>query len=78
MSSLKSVQGRKTLLGKVNLCGERPLGVMFSFPLGWLVAELEVLALLCIKYGYTTKTWIVRVPRSKGRCSGMASPSLVR
>lgn len=45
------------------LCGE------------WLVAELEVLALSCSKDGYTIRTWIGRVPRSKGRYSGMASPS---
>lgn len=42
------------------------------------MSELEVLALSCIKDSYTTRTWIVRVPRSKGRCSGKASSSLVR
>lgn len=78
MSPLKSILGRKTPLGKVNLHGEQSLREIFSFSVVWLVAESEVLALSCVKHGSTVRTWIGRVPRSKERCSGMASPSLIR
>lgn len=44
----------------------------------WLAAESEVLALAYIKDDSTVRTWIGGVPRSKERCSGMASPSLIR
>lgn len=69
--------------GEKNSCGQSYLmwgetfgrGVLFLL---WaVVAEFEVLALSVTKDDNTVKTWIVRALRSKGRCSGIASPSLI-
>lgn len=68
--------------GERNSCGHSYLmwGETFGrdvlFLLWVVVAEFEVLALSVIKDDNTVKTWIVRAPRSRGRCSGIAFPSL--
>lgn len=60
MSPLKSILGRDTPLGKVNVFGERSLSSVV-----WLVSESEIVALSCIKHGSTIRTWVGKVPRSK-------------